>query len=69
MEKTTQRQLRGLIRDGVAIELKSIDKTLSLETIRISFGVCGINGALLIDNSNGQLYAIVGRTSTLFHYV
>ena len=69
MKKTTLRELREFIRDGIAIELKDIDETLSLETIRMSFGIYGMTGALLIDNSNGQLYAIVGRTSTLFYYV
>ena len=63
------RELREFIRDGIAIELKDIDETLSLETIRMSFGICGMTGALLIDNNNGQLYAIIGRTSTLFYYV
>ena len=69
MEKTTLRELREFIRDGIAIELKDIDETLSLETIRMSFGIYGMTGALLIDNNNDQLYAIVGRTSTLFYYV
>ena len=69
MEKTTLRELREFIRDGIAIELKDIDETLSLETTRMSFGLYGMTGALLIDNNNGQLYAIVGRTSTLFYYV
>lgn len=69
MEKTTLRELRTLVKDGVAIELKDIDETLSLETIRMSFGIYGMTGALLIDNNNGKLYAIIGRTSTLFYYV
>lgn len=69
MEKTTLRELREFVRDGIAIELKDIDETLSLETIRISFGIYGMIGALLIDNNNGQLYAIIGRTSTLFYYI
>lgn len=69
MEKTTQRELKRLINDGIAIRLINIDDTLSLETIRLCYGVYGINGALLIDNNNGQLYAIIGRTSTLFYYV
>ena len=69
MEKTTLRELRTLVRDGIAIRLTDIDETLSLETIRMSFGIYGVTGALLIDNSNGQIYAIIGRTSTLFYYV
>ena len=69
MKKTTLRELRTLVKDGIAIELKDIDETLSLETIRMSFGIYGMTGALLIDKSNDQLYAIVGRTSTLFYYV
>lgn len=69
MEKTTLRELRTLINDGIAIKLTDIDETLSLETIRMSFGLYGMTGALLIDNNNGQLYAIIGRTSTLFYYV
>lgn len=69
MKKTNLRELREFIRDGIAIELKDIDETLSLETIRMSFGTYGMTGALLIDNSNDQLYAIVGRSSTLFYYV
>ena len=69
MEKTTLRELRTLINDCIAIKLTDIDETLSLETIRMSFGLYGMTGALLIDNNNGQLYAIIGRTSTLFYYV
>ena len=69
MKKTTLRELRTLVKDGIAIELKDIDEALSLETIRMSFGVYGMTGALLIDNNNGKLYAIIGRTSTLFYYV
>lgn len=69
MEKTTLRELRTLVKDGIAIELKDIDETLNLETICMSFGLYGMTGALLIDNNNGQLYAIIGRTSTLFYYV
>lgn len=69
MEKTTLRELKRMVADGVAIRLIDIDETLSLETIRLCHGLYGINGALLIDNNNGQLYAIIGRTSTLFYYV
>ena len=69
MEKTTLRELRTLVNDGIAIRLTDIDETLSLETIRMAFGLYGMIGALLIDNNNGQLYAIIGRTSTLFYYV
>lgn len=69
MKKTTLRELRTLVNDGIAIRLTDIDETLNLETIRMSFGLYGMTGALLIDNNNGQLYAIIGRTSTLFYYV
>ena len=40
-------------------------KTHNLQTVAMSFGVYGMNGALFEDE-NGELYKITARNSTLF---
>lgn len=73
MEKTTQRELKSLLRDGIALPVNyGTEKQIAssrLETIKISRGIYGMNGALLRDIYTGQLYAIPSRSSALFYYV
>ena len=68
--KTTQREIKRLIKVGAAIELTDA-KTINagrLEVVALSFGVYGMNGGLFRDNESGQLYAIPSRNSILFYY-
>lgn len=68
--KTTQREIKRLIKVGAAIELTDA-KTINagrLEVVALSFGVYGMNGGLFRDHESGQLYAIPRRNSILFYY-
>ena len=68
--KTTQKEIKRLIKAGAAIELTDT-KTVScgrLETVAMSFGIYGMNGGLFRDTETGQLYAIPRRDSILFYY-
>ena len=70
MYKTTQKEIKNLIRTGAAIELtdtKTI-KHYELRQIAYSCGIYGINGALLQHEASGQLYAIPSRSSILLYY-
>lgn len=74
MRKYTQRELRALGRDGVAVDISRYDhgqasalhRAADLVQIGYSCGVYGCNGALLQDRRTGDLYAIIGRTIALF---
>lgn len=75
MEKTTQKELRRLVRLGAAIEITNTHdhdatqpKPGRLRKIAYSSGVYGINGALFQDETTGQLYAITSRSTALFYY-
>lgn len=70
MEKTTQREIKRLIKLGAAIEITDT-KTIKpgvLETVAMSFGIYGMNGALFKHAGTGQLYAIPRRNTLLFYY-
>lgn len=68
--RTTQRELKRLIKVGAAIELTDTTTIPAgrLETVALSFGMYGINGGLFRDQESGQLYAIPRRDSMLFYY-
>lgn len=71
MQHFTQTQLRALVRTYAAKEINNTTdgpRPWELTQIGYSCGVYGVNGALL-RAKDGQLYAIIGRTSTLFYYV
>lgn len=72
MEKTTQKEIKRLIRLGAAIELTYNDRDRitpgQLDKIAMSFGIYGMNGAIFKDSKTGQLYAIPGRSTALFYY-
>lgn len=69
---TTQKHLRELIARGIAKSGDDLtyDEVYNLaghaEKIEASAGVYGINGALVRDCRDGELYAFVGRTSRLY---
>ena len=70
MEKTTQREIKRLVKLGAAIELTDT-KTIPagrLTTVAMSFGLYGMNGAILKDDESGQLYASPRRDGILFYY-
>ena len=46
-------------------QVNELMKAHTLQTIAMSFGVYGMNGALFEDE-NGELYKITARNSTLF---
>ena len=62
--------IKHLIRTGAAIDVtndSSITRRPANSTIVFySSGVNGINGIVMRDNANGQLYAVAGRVSNLF---
>ena len=69
MKKITQKAIRETC--AVDITNYSFDQANdlmnanTLQTIAMSFGVYGMNGALFEDE-NGELYKITARNSTLF---
>lgn len=74
MEKFTQKQLRALVADGVAIDLThalsyaeaGIESGDYLEQIGYAAGIYGCNGKLLKSSKTGQLYAVTRRTNALY---
>lgn len=71
MRKYTQKELRQLVRLGVAEDYtnKPADYMYTLrrlEKVGYSSGVYGINGGLVQDTETGQLYVVIGRCSNLF---
>ena len=76
MIKTTQKALKKHVAVGIAHDItrysfeeaEALHRAHSLETIAISSGVYGLNGALLKDE-NGKLYAITARNTTLAQLV
>lgn len=76
MKKTTKKEIREYVRLGLAQDITAYDfdqaeqlrKTHALNVVAMSFGVYGMTGALLQDE-NGECYAITARNSTLFQLV
>lgn len=68
--RTTQKEIKRLIKVGAAIELTDTNTIPAgrLETVALSFGMYGMNGGLFRDYESGQLYAIPRRDSILFYY-
>ena len=70
MEKYTQKQLKNVVKCGVAIDC-TYDRERRIKgyykQIGYSAGVYGCNGMLLQDE-NGQLYAITSRTTAVYIY-
>ena len=76
MIKTTQKALKKHVAAGIAQDITqysfeeadALYRTQNLETIAVSSGIYGLNGALLKDE-NGKLYAITARNTTLAQLV
>ena len=69
MMKTTQKAIRETCANDITNydfdQANELMKTHNLQTVAMSFGVYGMNGALFEDE-NGELYKITARNSTLF---
>ena len=69
MKKTTQKAIRETrATDITNYSFEQADELMNahnLQTVAMSFGVYGMNGALFQDE-NGELYKITARNSTLF---
>lgn len=71
MRKYTQKELRELVRLGMAENINARDPhsiTEPLEKMGYSSGVYGINGGLLQGKETGNYYAITARNSSLFYF-
>lgn len=71
MRKYTQKELRQLVRLGVAEDYTHKPSEYAqalnrLEKVGYSMGVYGLNGGLVQDPETGTLYAIIGRCTNLF---
>ena len=75
MVKYTQKQLKGMVTSGMAIDISHIsfedaqilrEKEGYLNQIGYSSGVYGCNGQLHKGYNTGQLYAIIGGTQAIY---
>lgn len=75
MEKYTQKQLKELVKNGIAKDITYADneeyeKIRDIEgnliTIGYSHGVYGTNGLLIKGYKTKQLYAITARSTAIF---
>ena len=69
MEKYTQKELRRLIKIGVAIDVTDAgSRSVIPENYRqigYSKGIYGCNG-MLLQGDSGQLYAVTARTTAIY---
>ena len=69
MKKITQKAIRETCATDITNysfdQANELMNAHNLQTIAMSFGVYGMNGALFEDE-NGELYKITARNSTLF---
>lgn len=67
--KTTQNELKRLVRSGVAIDVTNAKNRSeipeSYRQIGYSAGVYGCNG-MLLQGDSGQLYAVTARTMAIY---
>lgn len=75
MTKYTQRQLKAMIKDGIAEDVtkatnetrKQIEEVEGYYTqVGFSSGVYGCNGMLLKGAKTGKLYAVTDRTTAIY---
>lgn len=69
MIKTTQRDLKNLVKSGRAIDVTNAGKKNAIPEsytqIGYSSGVYGCNG-MLLQGESGQLYAVTQRTTAIY---
>ena len=70
MTKFTQRQLRNMIAEGVAVDVTNArsreDIPEPYSQIGYSHGTYGCNGMLFRGDKTGNLYALVGYVSSIY---
>ena len=70
MEKYTQKELKSLVKNGVAVDVTNAQKRDVIpecySQVGYASGVYGCNGLLLKGDKTGNLYAVIGRTTALF---
>lgn len=75
MTKYTQKQLREMVRYGIAVDVSNADNALReqleakegyLSQIGYASGVYGCNGMLLKGYNTGTLYAVTSRTQAIY---
>ena len=67
--KVSLATIKHLIKTGAAIDWTHAELTarqFRSTVIFYSSGNSGLNGLVLMDDENGQLYAVAGRVSNLF---
>lgn len=73
MKKYTQKEIRELVRLGLATDITNYNhtemwdflKSHKIGKVGYSSGIYGINGGLLIDEETGEKYAITARNAAL----
>lgn len=77
MTRYTQKQLREMVKDGIAVDITYSDNAMHdtiekeegyYNQIGYSVGIYGWNGMLLKGHKTGKLYAITSRTTAIFIY-
>ena len=67
-----QSEIKRLVKIGAAIDITTAPPSEELwtnaEKVAVSRGIHGMNGGLLKDRRNGQLYAITARNTALSYY-
>jgi hypothetical protein len=70
MTKYTQKQLKDLVKNGVAVDITNTsDRGAIPEAYRqigYACGVYGYNGMLLQGCESGKLYAVTSRTTAIY---
>ena len=69
MERYTQKQLKSLVNNGIAIDVTYANERKvipeSYSQLGYSCGVYGCNG-MLLKGASGQLYAVTSRTTAVY---
>lgn len=75
MTKYTQKQLREMVKAGVAINISNGDNDTRreieakegwLEQVGYAHGIYGCSGKLLKGHKTGQLYAVIGHVQAIY---
>lgn len=70
MTKYTQKQLREMVSDGIAVDVtRASDHTVIPEQYRkvgYAEGVYGCSGMLMVGITTGRLYAVTTRSSAVY---
>ena len=69
MEKYTNKQLKSLVNDGIAIDVTHSSKKSDIPErytqVGYACGVYGCNG-MLLKGESGKLYAVTSRTTAIY---